>query len=255
LPITVIGEKLNAYAEECRNLLSAKDIDGLVELGREQIRAGAKAIDLHLSSPEVDEKELVRELIVNFQQFGDVPLVFDIQDPEVLEMALRLYPGRGCINSISLEPSREKIIDLAKRYGSIAIALTTGKERLPQNAEERIRNGEEVLSRFGSNDRVDIILDPLVFSVATNPEQIIETLKALSYFNDKGYLTIMGLSNVSFGLPNRSLLNRAFLGMAIANGLDSVILDPTDKNLMELLYADQVLVGRISQIEYIKRFK
>ncbi|MCX7796430.1 MAG: homocysteine S-methyltransferase family protein [bacterium] len=255
LPITVIGEKLNAYAEECKNLLYSKDIDGLVALGREQIQAGAKAIDLHLSSPEIDEKELVRELIVNFQQFGDVPLVFDIQDPDVLEMALRLYPGRGCINSISLEPSREKIIDLAKKYGTVTIALTTGKERLPQNVDERIKNGENILSKFDADDRVDIILDPLVFSIATNPEQVSETLKALSYFDSKRYLTIMGLSNISFGFPNRSLLNRAFLSMAIANGLDSVILDPTDKSLMELLLACQVILGRISQIDYIKRFK
>lgn len=255
LPITVIGEKLNAYAEECKKLLSSRDIDGLVELGREQIQGGAKAIDIHLASPEVNEKELVRELIINFQQFGDVPLVFDIQDPEVLEMALRIYPGRACINSISLEPSREEIIRLARRYGSVAIALTTGKERLPRDVEERIKNGEDILSMFGSNDRTDIILDPLVFSIATSPQQVRETLKALSYFNDRGYLTIMGLSNISFGMPDRSLLNRAFLGMAVANGLDSVILDPTDKNLMDILYASQVIVGRISPMDYIKRFK
>lgn len=255
LPITVIGEKLNAYAEECRNLLSSKDIDGLVDLGREQIQAGAKAIDLHLSSPEINEKELIRELIISFQQFGDIPLVFDIQDPDILEMALRLYPGRGCINSISLEHSRERIIELAKRYGTVTIALTTGKERLPQNAEERIKNGEDILSIFSVNDRVSIILDPLVFSIATNPEQIDETLKALSYFDSKGYLTTLGLSNVSFGLPNRSLLNRAFLSMTVFNGLDSVILDPTDKSLMELLYASQVIIGRISQLDYVRRFK
>lgn len=255
LPVTVIGEKLNAYAEECKSLLASKDIDGLVELGREQIQAGAKAIDLHLSSPEVDEKELVRELIINFQQFGDVPLVFDIQDPDILEMALRLYPGRGCINSISLEPSREKIIDLAKKYGTVTVALTTGREKLPQSASERIKNSEDILSMFSLNDKVDIIFDPLVFSIATNPEQISETLKALSFFNSKGYLTTMGLSNVSFGFPNRSLLNKALLPMAVANGLDSVILDPTDKSLMELLFASQVILGRISQIEYIKRFK
>jgi len=137
----------------------------------------------------------------------------------------------------------------------VAIALTTGRERLPEDGEERIKNGENILSMFGSNDRTDIILDPLVFSIATSPEQIRETLKALSYFNDRGYLTIIGLSNVSFGLPNRSLLNRAFLGMAVANGLDSVILDPTDKNLMDILYASQVIVGRISSLDYVRRFK
>lgn len=255
LPITVIGEKLNAYAEECKGLLSSNDIDGLIELGREQIQAGAKAIDIHLSSPDIDERELVREIIINFQQFGDIPLVFDIQDSEVLEMALRMYPGRACINSISLEPSREEIIRLAKRYGAVTIALTTGRERLPKDAEERIKNGEDILSRFDSSDRVDIILDPLVFPIATSLEQIRETLKVLSYFDNKGYLTIMGLSNVSFGLPNRSLLNRAFLSMAVASGLDSVILDPTDRDLMEILYASQTLMGRIPISDYTKKFK
>lgn len=255
LSITVIGEKLNAYAEECKKLLSSNDIDGLIELGREQVQAGAKAIDIHLGSQDIDEKELVKELVINFQQFGDIPLVFDIQNPEVLEMALRLYPGRACINSISLESSREEIIRLAKKYGTVTVALTTGRERLPKDAEERVKNGEDILSRFDSSDRVDIILDPLVFSVATSPEQVRETLKALSYFDSKGYLTTMGLSNVSFGLPNRSLLNRAFLSMAVANGLDSVILDPTDRDLMEILYASQVFVGRISALDYVKRFK
>jgi len=255
LSITVIGEKLNAYAEECKKLLSSNDIDGLIELGREQVQAGAKAIDIHLGSQDIDEKELVKELVINFQQFGDIPLVFDIQNPEVLEMALRLYPGRACINSISLESSREEIIRLAKKYGTVTVALTTGKERLPKDAEERVKNGEDILSRFDSSDRVDIILDPLVFPVATSSEQVRETLKALSYFDSKGYLTTMGLSNVSFGLPNRSLLNRAFLSMAVANGLDSVILDPTDRDLMEILYASQVFVGRISALDYVKRFK
>ncbi|MGC8972324.1 MAG: homocysteine S-methyltransferase family protein [bacterium] len=255
LPITVIGEKLNAYAEECKRLLFSKDIDGLVDLGREQIQAGAKAIDIHLSSPEVDEKALVRELIINFQQFGDIPLVFDIQNPNILEMALRIYPGRACVNSISLEVSREEIVKLAKKYGTVTIALTTGRERIPMDAEERIENGESILSRFDSSDRVDIILDPLVFPVATSPEQIRETLKALSYFNSKGYLTTIGLSNVSFGLPNRSLLNRAFLSMVAASGLDSVILDPTDGDLMEILYASQTLIGRIPTVDYTKKFR
>jgi 5-methyltetrahydrofolate--homocysteine methyltransferase len=255
LPITVIGEKLNAYAEECMLLLHEKDIDGLVTLGREQIQAGAKAIDVHLASPDVDEKEITKELIVNFQQFGDVPLVFDIQDPEILEMALRMYPGRACINSVSIEPSRKDLITLAKRYGALSIGLTTGYNRLPDSSDERIKNGETLLSFFSPEDRVDIILDPLVFSVGVNLEQIKETLKAAEYFNDKGYLTTIGLSNVSFGLPKRSLINRAFLSMAIANGIDSVILDPTDKDLMDVLIISQAITGRISITDYIKRFR
>lgn len=255
LPITVIGEKLNAYAKECKSLLDAKDIDGLVELGREQIQAGAKAIDIHLPVSSPDEKNLISELIMAFQQFGDIPLVFDIQEPDVLEMALRIYPGRALINSISLEPSREGIIDLAKRYGSAVIGLTSGRDRLPKNADERIKNGEELISMFTSEDRIDLLLDPLVFSAGVNPDQALETLKALEYFNNKGCLTVIGLSNISYGLPRRSLLNRTFLGMAVARGLDSVILDPTDKDIIETLIASETITGRISVLDYIKRFK
>lgn len=255
LPITVIGEKINAYTEECKSLIEGKDIDGLVDLGREQILAGAKAIDIHLPTFSDDEKKLLVELIVNFQQFGDIPLVFDIQDPEILEMLLRIYPGRALINSVSLESSRKRVIDLAKKYGSAVIGLTTGKDRLPVDAEERIRNGEELRHLFGPDSRVDIVLDPLVFSAGVNPEQALETLKALEYFNNKGELTIIGLSNISYGLPKRRLMNRVFLSMAIAKGLDSVILDPTDRDIIDILIASQTITGRISVLDYIKRFK
>lgn len=255
LPITVIGEKLNAYAQECKSLLEAKDIDGLVDLGREQIISGAKAIDVHLPVFNDNDKKLLTELMINFQQFGDVPLVFDIQDPDILEMLLRIYPGRALINSVSLEPSRRRIIDLAKKYGSSVIGLTTGKDRLPVDADERIKNGEELISLFWPDDRVDIVLDPLVFSVGVNPEQSLETLKALEYFNSKGILTIIGLSNISYGLPKRSLMNRIFLSMAIANGLDSVILDPTDEDIMDVLIASQTITGRVSVLDYIKKFR
>lgn len=255
LPITVIGEKINAYTEECKSLIEGKDIDGLVDLGREQILAGAKAIDIHLPTFSDDEKKLLVELIVNFQQFGDIPLVFDIQDPEILEMLLRIYPGRALINSVSLESSRKRVIDLAKKYGSAVIGLTTGKDRLPVDAEERIRNGEELRHLFGPDSRVDIVLDPLVFSAGVNPEQALETLKALEYFNNKGELTIIGLSNISYGLPKRRLMNRVFLSMAIAKGLDSVILDPTDRDIIDTLIASQTITGRISVLDYIKRFK
>ncbi|HPC77018.1 MAG TPA: homocysteine S-methyltransferase family protein [bacterium] len=255
LPVAVIGEKLNAYAEECKSLLDAKDMDGLVELGREQVQSGARAIDMHIPVSSTVEREFIRELMINFQQFGDVPLVFDIQEPDTLEMALRIYPGRALINSISLEPSREGIIDLARKYGAAIVGLTSGKYKLPVDADERIKNGEELISLFNPKDRVDIVLDPLVFSVGVSPEQALETLKALEHFNSKGYLTIIGLSNISYGLPKRSLLNRIFLSMAVSNGLDSVILDPTDKDLMETLVASQTITGRISVLDYIKKFK
>lgn len=254
LPITVIGEKINSYTEDGKVLVENKDIDGLIELGRAQLRSGAQAVDIHISLPGVDETPLLMELIEGFQQFGDVPLVFDIQDPEVLEVALKLYPGRALVNSISLEPNREKIIGLVKKYGALAVGLTSGNASYPSTAEERIKNGEKLLSRLEPLDRIGVIFDPLVFPVSVYPESIKETLRAIEYFSDRGLPTIIGLSNVSFGLPKRTLLNRAFLSMAALNGVDSVILNPLDTDLMDILITSQVLAGRIPLREYTKRF-
>ncbi|MGB9682637.1 MAG: homocysteine S-methyltransferase family protein [bacterium] len=254
LPVTVIGEKINSYTEDGKILVENKDVEGLIELGREQVRSGAKAVDVHLSLPGVDETPLLTELIYGFQQFGDVPLVFDIQDPEVLETALKLYPGRALVNSISLEPNKEKLIGLVKKYGALAVALTSGSANYPSTAEERIGNGEKFLSKLEPLGRSGIIFDPLVFPVSVYPESIKETLKAIEYFSNKGFPTIIGLSNVSFGLPKRTILNRSFLSMAVFSGVDSVILNPLDPDLMDTLIASQVLAGRIPLREYTRRF-
>jgi len=254
LPIIVIGEKINSYTEDGKALVENEDLERLIDLGREQIRAGAHGVDVQLSLPGIDERSLLGQLILGFQQFGDVPLVFDIQDPEVLEMALKLYPGRALVNSVSLAPDREKIILLVKKYGALAVGLTLGTTSYPSTAEERLKNGEKLLSIIGPLERVGIIFDPLVFPVSIYPESIKETLKSIEYFSNNGYLTIIGLSNISFGLPKRSLLNRAFLSMAVARGLDSVILNPLDSELMDTLITSQVLAGRTSIQEYTRRF-
>ncbi len=246
-PTVLIGERINptgrkAMAEEIRqgSLVSVKR-DAL-----EQVEAGAGALDINMGVPGLDQKELMQRAVTELSSLVDVPFSIDSTQAEVVEAGLRYYPGRALINSVSGKQP-EPILALAKKYGAAVIVLPLGEKGLPVTAEEKLVVAEEIVNKAkqaGLSDS-DMVLDALVLTAASDGKAPGETLKTLRLYREKfGYPSTMGLSNVSFGLPRRELVNTAFFLMALDSGLDAPIINPGAPNISEMLAAASVINGK-----------
>ena len=190
----------------------------------------------------------MKKAVTEISQLTDAPLVIDTSDATVLEAGLRAYPGRALINSVSAEKERlEKFIPLAKKYGAAILCLPLTDEGIPKTAEERIQVMDTIISaakKAGLKDG-DFLLDGLVMTVATDVNACNQTLKTLQLYREKyGYPSTMGLSNISFGLPNRPLINSTFFAMCLSVGLDAPIMNPYDDAMQNALMASMALLGK-----------
>ena len=257
-PLTVIGERLNPSGKKTlREALLKNDMDKVAELAREQMEAGADMLDINAGVPGIDEKGTLVNMVNAVCSAVPLPVCLDSSNPEALEAALRIYPGRAVINSISGESAKlEKILPLAAKYGAMFILLPVDDQGVPETAEKRIeiiKKVYEAAKQYGY-DKEDILVDGVVMTVAAGRQAAEETLRVLSWCaRDFGVNTVVGLSNVSFGLPERGNINAAFLAMAAANGLSTAIMNPNDEQLMAIKRASDVLKARDpGAAEYIR---
>lgn len=248
----LVGERINPTG---RKVLAQELKEGsllmLKKDALEQVEHGAAMLDVNIGVPGLDQEQLMERVITELSALVDVPLSIDSTQPAVIEAGLRNFPGRALINSVSGDkPARDEILRLAKKYGAAVIVLPLAGKNLPKTAEEKVAVAEEIIKaalQEGLSEQ-DIVLDALVLTAATDGKAPGETLKTLKLYKEKfGYPTTMGLSNVSFGLPNRELINTAFFLMSLASGLDAPIINPMAKNITQMLAAAIVINGQDSQ--------
>ncbi len=249
LPFTVIGERLNPTGKKVlKEALLRGDMDLVSEIARAQTDAGAMLLDVNAGVPGIDEKETLKDMVNAVCNAVSAPVLIDTSSPEALETALRVYPGRAVVNSISGESEKiEALLPLAKKYGAMFVLLPVDDNGVPETAEERIVIIKRVYAKAREMGfcKEDILVDGLVMTIASNPSGALETLKVISWCKNKYRInTTMGLSNVSFGLPSRENINTAFLTMAVANGLSTAILNPNNQQMMQGVKASDALVAR-----------
>lgn len=249
LPTRLIGERINPTG---RKKLAAEIKNGsFLSVKKEaidQVKAGASLLDVNMGVGGIDQAQAMKKAVTEISQLTDAPLVIDTSDATVLEAGLRAYPGRALINSVSAEKERlEKFIPLAKKYGAAILCLPLTDEGIPKTAEERIQVMDTIISaakKAGLKDG-DFLLDGLVMTVATDVNACNQTLKTLQLYREKyGYPSTMGLSNISFGLPNRPLINSTFFAMCLSVGLDAPIMNPYDDAMQNALMASMALLGK-----------
>ncbi len=258
-PFMVVGERINPTGKK---KLKAELREGSLNLvrtmAREQEENGAVILDVNMGMNGIDEKQMMLETIYEVTGTVDCPLSIDSSHVDIIEAALRIYPGRALINSISYEKEKfEKLLPIAKKYGAMFILLPLSDEGIPETVEEKrqiVRTILEAALAIGLR-REDIVVDGLVATVGANPKAALECFDTIRYCKEElGLATICGLSNISFGLPARQYVNTAFLTMAIAKGLTMAIANPSQELLMNAAFsADLLLHKEEGDIRYINR--
>jgi len=227
----IIGERINPTGKKrFKEALRTGDIDYILNQAIEQVNAGADILDVNVGLPEIDEKEMMVKVVKAIQSVTDLPLQLDSTRPDVLEAALRVYNGKPIVNSVNGEEgSLSAILPLVKKYGAAVVGLTLDEGGIPKTAEGRFAIAERILSRAEAIGipRRDVFIDCLTLTASAEQAAVMETVKALHRVKTElGLKTVLGVSNISFGLPNRELVNCNFLQMALTNGLDLPILNP-----------------------------
>ena len=268
-PFLVIGERINPTGKKrLQQELREGRLDLVEEMAEEQEELGAHILDINMGTNGIDEKEMMLKAIQKVSMVSDLPLCIDTSYVEVMEAALRAYPGRALVNSVSMEKEKvEKLLPLVRKYGAMFILLPLSDKGLPKSLEEKKELIHQLLARaaacgIGKNR---IIVDGLVTTVGANKQAALETLETIRYCKEElGLCTAVGLSNISFGLPERSYVNGAFAAMAIQNGLTMAIANPSNDLLMGLAcaadllkdkpQADETYITRVQQIKERQTF-
>lgn len=243
--VVVCGERLNPTGKKkLKAALKEERYDECVVEGIKQQQAGADVLDVNVGLPGIDEPATMKKVIKLLQEVINLPLQIDSSSPEAIEQACRYYNGKPLINSVNGKDSvMEAIFPIVKKYGGVVIGLTL-EDGIPLLAEERLEIAKKIVrkaSEYGI-DKKDIIIDCLTLTASAQQKEVKETLRALTLVKQElGVHTVLGVSNVSFGLPNRPLLNRTFLALAMQSGLDLPIINPLDEQLMSTIDAYNVL--------------
>ncbi|MBF4693780.1 homocysteine S-methyltransferase family protein [Fusibacter ferrireducens] len=255
----VIGERLNPTGKKrLKEALRNGEKDYILREAISQVEQGASILDLNIGLPELDEAKLMPEFIKEIQAILDVPIQIDSSSVACIEAAARSYNGKPLINSVSgKEDSLDAILPIVKRYGACVLGLTLDDEGIPSKAEDRFAIAEKIVHRAESMGipRENVLIDCLALTASAQQEDVIETLKAIQLVKRKlGVKTVLGVSNVSFGLPKRELINKTFLTMALFSGLDAPILNPGNEEMMAAIDAYNVLVNNDVRSEiYIEK--
>lgn len=247
----IIGELINSTRKAVKKAIEERDAAYIQELAKKQVAAGAHYLDVNAGAFVDDEEEHLLWLMDVVQKAANLPLALDSADPEMIEKGLQAHRAKEppMINSITAEEEKlNAILPLIKKYNSKVIALCIDDNGMPSTSEERLVIVDNLCNRFtqAGIPLSDVFIDPLVKPVSVDTSFGNEVLNTLEEIKRRyqGVHTICGLSNVSFGLPERKLLNQAFFVMCVAKGMDSVIIDPLDQRIMSLLYASEVLADR-----------
>ena len=256
----IVGERINPTGKKkLQAELREGNLDMVCEFAENQEKDGASILDINVGMSGIDEKEMMLNVLEEVSGVTDLPLCIDSSSAEVMEAALRIYSGRALINSISLEKGKaEKFLPLAKKYGAMFVLLPLSPEGLPKDLEEK-KNNILTLSRKAFDMGLtleDIVVDGLVATVGADPMAAINTLDTISFCYERGYATICGLSNISFGLPQRMNVNTAFLTMAISKGLTMAIANPSQEMLVNAAFASDLLKKKDgADLRYIQRME
>ena len=243
-----IGERINPTGKKrFKEALQNGDMDYILGQAISQVEAGAEILDVNVGLPGIDETAMMVRVIRELQAVVDVPLQIDSNKPEVLEAALRIYCGKPLVNSVNgEEKSLSSILPLVKKYGAAVVGLTLDEAGIGATAEERFAVAEKIVSRAEAIGirRENLQIDCLTLTASAEQAGVAETLKAVAMVHDRLHLgAVLGVSNVSFGLPNRDVINTAFLTMALQNGLTLPIMNPNSEAMMGALRAYRVLMN------------
>ena len=246
---TIVGERINPTGKKAlQEQLRQGQLDLVVEMAEEQVEKGARILDVNMGMNGIDEKEMMLKAVQELTMTVDVPLSIDSSYVEVVEQALRIYPGRALINSISLETEKfEKLIPIARKYGAMFILLPLSNEGLPKDLEEKIRIIDTIVASAKDHglSTQDIVVDGLVATIGANKRAALEVFETIHYCKEElGVATICGLSNISFGLPERVFVNTAFLTVAISQGLTMAIANPSQTLLTNAALATDLLLNK-----------
>ncbi len=243
----IIGERINPTGKKkLQAELKDGSFDMVITFAEEQENHGADILDVNMGMSGIDEKEMMIQAIDAVTAASSLPLCIDTSYPEVMEAALRRYPGRALINSISAETDRcDRMLEIAKKYGAMFILLPIGDAGLPKDLNEKKQNIDIVLDKAYSMGftREDIIVDGLVGTVGAIKHAAIDTLDTIEYCHSLGLATTCGLSNISFGLPERLNINMAFLAMAVRSHLTSAILNPNQEAMVRMVLSSDLLMA------------
>ena len=259
----VIGERINPTGKKkLQEELRAGNMERVFTFAEEQEENGARVLDVNFGMSGIDEKEMMCLAIDKLQEVTNLPLCIDTSHVDVMEAALRRYPGRALINSISMEKEKvEKLLPIARKYGAMFILLPLSDKGLPESLDEKISLIEDLLERATALGftKEDIVVDGLVTTVGANKNAGVETLETIRYCKANNLATTCGLSNISFGLPERGYINAAFLAMMIDAGLTMAIANPNQMLLMNTALSCNLLLNRkdadITYIEHMNRLQ
>lgn len=244
----IIGERINPTGKKrFRQALKEEDMDYILGMAIQQVEAGADILDVNVGAPGIDEKAMMVKVIKALQSVVDVPLQIDSTKPDVLEAALRVYNGKPLVNSVNGEKAvMDKILPLVAKYGAAVVGLTLDENGIPKDADGRVAIADKIVDNahaYGIK-KENIAIDCLVLTVSAEQRAAMETLKAVRRVReDLGLKNVLGVSNISFGLPNRSNINTTFLTMALSAGLDLPIMNPNLPQMMWTVKAFKVLAG------------
>ncbi len=259
----IVGERINPTGKKMLQAqLREGNLEKVLQFAEEQEQGGAQILDINMGMSGIDEKEMMLRAIEEVSGVTNLPLSLDSSYVEVLEAALRHYPGRALINSISLEAEKyEKLLPIAAKYGAMFILLPLSDAGLPKDIGEKKQIIQKIYDKALSLGmcKEDIIVDGLVTTVGANSKAGIETLETIRFCKENGFATICGLSNISFGMPERGFVNTAFLTLAIKEGLTMAIANPSQELLVSCAFATDLLLAKeeadIRYIEYANQVK
>ena len=233
----LIGERINPTGKPLlKEALRNGDMDYICRLGLEQLDHGAHILDVNTGLPGLDERETLSKAVTHLQAITPAPLEIDTSHYEAMENALRLYNGKPLLNSVNGKPeSMEQVFPLAKKYGAAVVGLCLDETGIPDSAEGRLAIAEKIIATAADYgiDKKDILIDPLALTVSTDSRNPAIDLAVIKALKEKGIHTVMGVSNISFGLPNRDAVNSTFFAMSLAAGLSSAIMNPQSERMME----------------------
>jgi 5-methyltetrahydrofolate--homocysteine methyltransferase len=255
-----IGERINPTGKKrFQQALREHDLDYIMQKAIEQQDAGAEILDINVGLPGINEAEMMTDVVKAVQSVVTLPLQIDSPDPEAIEAGLRAVSGRAIVNSVNGEKDRqERILPLVAKYGAAVVGLTLNQGGLPETAEERIAIAEDILETAVSYGipKEDVMIDCLTLTISAQQEQAAETLKAVRYVHEElGLHNVLGVSNISFGLPVRKYITSNFLIQAMHCGLDFPIINPNQKAIIDAVYSYRALSGYDADCgAYIGRF-
>lgn len=244
----LIGERINPTGKKkFKEALRNGDIPYIIHQGIEQENAGAMALDVNVGLPEIDEKEMMLKVMTELQSVTELPLQIDTTNALVMEAALRRYNGKAMINSVNgKQEIMDQIFPLVKKYGGLVVALTLDEDGIPDNSTKRIEIAKKIYKeaeKYGIQKK-DIIIDPLAMAVSSDSKAGLATLETVRAIKEMGGLTSLGISNVSFGLPNREFVTSSFFTMAMNNGLSAAIMNPLQTEMIKAYKCYCLLAGK-----------